>query len=79
MEYGEEGAWDFLWVGPYSFRNDYMGMNQEFLFFEYEKRERSGEIKSWIPRLYRDNVSFSRMWMKNIWDQQKIRGDFKID
>lgn len=70
--YAEKGDFSCFWVAPFSFRNDYMGMMQEFLFFN-PPGVKEGEIRGWKPGQFNDNVSFSRMWMKNIWDQQELK------
>ena len=73
VKYGEQKDWKSVWIGPYNFRNDYMGMNNEYLIFGDD-----GNIKSWVPRLYKDCVSYSSKWMDNVWNRQGIKGDFKI-
>lgn len=52
---------------PISFRNDYMGINQEV--FVYDTEGKPTHIKT---RLQKDLAVFANQWMKNIADQQNL-------
>ncbi|SNR14424.1 DUF6908 domain-containing protein [Tenacibaculum jejuense] len=53
-------------VMPYSFRNDYMGIDQIDLFIE------NGKIKGIRHKAVTKNVAFANTWLKNIQNQQLI-------
>lgn len=51
---------------PYSFRNDYMGINREDILVE------NGKLKGIRHKAVADNVKFANMWLVNIKNQQNI-------
>jgi hypothetical protein len=51
---------------PISFRNDYLGINQEVF------RYKDGKPTHIKPKLQSDLTTFANSWMKNIQEQQKI-------
>lgn len=53
-------------VIPYSFRNDYVGIDRTDILIEDNK------LKGLRPKAIADNVAFANMWMKNIKNQQNI-------
>ncbi len=52
---------------PISFRNDYLGINQEVFSFNEE-----GSPIAINTRLQSDLATFSNQWMKNIQEQQRL-------
>lgn len=53
-------------VIPYSFRNDYMGVDRMDILIE------NNTIKGIRKKAIADNVAFANMWIKNIKNQQNI-------
>ncbi len=53
-------------VIPYSFRNDYMGVDRMDILIENNK------IRGARKKAIADNVSFANMWLKNIKNQQNL-------
>ena len=51
---------------PISFRNDYLGINQEVF------RYKDGKTTHINPELQSDLITFANTWMKNIQEQQEI-------
>lgn len=57
------GEW---YVLPASFRNDYVGVDEESIFYEMDGGHK------WSPSLQRKHATFANDWMVNISLQQKI-------
>ncbi len=53
-------------VIPYSFRNDYMGVDRMDFLIENNK------IRGARKKAIADNVAFANMWLKNIKNQQNL-------
>lgn len=51
---------------PYSFRNDYMGVDRMDILIE------NNTIKGIRKKAIADNVAFANMWLKNIKNQQNL-------
>lgn len=53
-------------VIPYSFRNDYMGVNRMDILIE------NNSLKGFRRKAIADNIVFANMWLVNIKNQQKL-------
>lgn len=51
---------------PFAYRNDYMGIDREYVIFE------NGRPSRFAPSFQRDLKNFCNTWMENLRDQQGI-------
>ncbi len=61
MVFAIHGQGDCLMAEPLSFRNDYMGINQEV--YRYDDHGKRTHVD---PRLKKELTSFARLWFRNL-------------